>query len=182
MNKYIKEMIKEAKFDGKSTGITSKMWIMKTGKVFSTGSNWHFRWAFGNQKMLEDNFGVSFDGISPKDEEQKVRIHLIRQGMFRLNHEVRGNRVTIEGSARYFNKRVKDSIIGLVMDNPDDFAYLNIILFDERVENVVKTKSAKFFNMDEREKVDKTFDLVMERKLKTEEDLIWESYMEEKNG
>lgn len=180
MEEYLKELISEASFSGKAVGITSKMWIMKTGKVFSTGANWHYQWAFQNQKMLEDTFGISFEGINPNDDEQKVRVHLIKQGMFRLNHEARGNRVTIEGVINYFNKRVKDSIVALVMDNPDDFAFLNVTLFDNGVQNVVKQKSANFFNMGEREKVDKTMEIIQEKFFEDDNKLIWENYQNER--
>lgn len=178
MEEYLKELISEASFSGKAVGITSKMWIMKTGKVFSTGGGLHYQWAFQNKKMLEDTFGISFEGINLNDSEQKVRLHLIKQGMFRLNHEARGNRVTIEGVINYFNKRVKDSIVALVMDNPDDFALLNVTLFDDGARNVVKQKSANLFNMGEREKVDKIMEIIQEQLYKTDEELIWESYEE----
>ena len=178
MDNNVKELIKEASFDGKAIGLTSKMWIMKTGKVFSTNGQWHYLWALQNKKMLEEQFFIDFSDLTTKSDEQTVRLHLIKQGMFRLNHEARGNRVTIEGLSKYFNKRVKDSILGLVMDNADDFSYLNITLFDESVERVVKTRSASFFNMDERQKTDKTQELLIENnKYKTEEELIWESYL-----
>jgi hypothetical protein len=176
MNKKQKELISEASFNGEAIGLTSKMWIMKNGKVFSTGGNWHFQWAFQNRKMLEDKYGISFEGISEKDDEQKVRVHLIKQGMFRLNHESRGNRVTIEGVINYFNKRVKDTVVALVMDNDESISNLSIVLFDNGVETVVKRKFANFFNIFGREKVEKTIDMINEKLYKSDDDLIWENY------
>jgi hypothetical protein len=177
MNDSVKELIKEASFSGRAIGLTSKMWIMKTGKVFSTNGQWHYLWALQNKKMLEEQFFIDFANLTINSDEQTVRLHLIKQGMFRLNHEAKGNRVTIEGLSKYFNKIVKDSILGLVMDNADDFSYLNITLFDESAERVVKNRSANFFNMDERQKTDKTQEILMENyKYKTDEELIWESY------
>lgn len=178
MNKEQKELISEASFDGKAIGLTSKMWIMKNGKVFSTGGNWHFRWAFQNKKMLEERYGISFEGISEKDEEEKVRIHLIKQGMFRLNHESRGNRVTIEGVINFFNKRVKDTIVALVMDNDESISNLSIVLFDNGVETIVKRKFANFFNIFGGEKVEKTIDMINENLYKPDEELIWDSYVD----
>jgi len=166
MNKKItRELIKEANFTPKAIGVTAKMWIMPNGKVFSTGGNWHYHWALKNREMLEEKYGISFKGLSAKSEEDDVRLQLIKQGMFRLNYEGRSGNVTIEGLKKYFNRRVKDSILMMSMDNPDNFAGLRITLFDNTVSKVLKQNSASLFRYDGKEKTDKIMDLLNESSL-----------------
>jgi hypothetical protein len=154
---FNKELIEEAKFNGKSVGITSKMWILPNGRVATTGGDWHYQWALNNKENLE-KMGITFEG----KDENTIRKELIKQGMFRLNHEARSNRVTIEGVAKYYNSRIKDAILGLVMDNAWSFAYLKITLFDDAITKIVKDRGINLIGKGEKEKVDSVSDLLGE--------------------
>lgn len=147
-----------------SPNLTSKIWIMPNGKIYPTGSTWHYQWAIENQKTLEKH-GIDFSNISRKDGEQKVRIELIKQGMFRVNHVSRTNQVIVEGLKKYFRRRVKDSLLELVMDNSDSIASLQITLFDENVKRIVFDKSANFFGIiGSKEQINRANSLIYEGK------------------
>lgn len=175
LNEDYSQLISEADFSGKGHGITSKMWMTKSGRILSTGGAFHSQYAVQNKDKLKANFGVDLDGVeSPEEEEmrrnygiwdQKIRVHMIKQGMFRINHEARGNKVTIEGLEKYFNAKVKDSIVRLVEENPWDIAFISIVLMDDTAETVVKTKYANLVLPDERRKIEKIVDVLAESKV-----------------
>jgi hypothetical protein len=145
--------VNEGDFTGKSLGLTSKMWIMRSGKLYSCGGQMHYQWALSKQRELTKNHGIDLEGFTYADDEQPVRVHLIKQGMFRVNHEHRGNRVTIEGCKRFFNRRVKDTIVNLVMENSGYFGSLTINLFNQDATQVVDRKGVNLFSMSEQKKV-----------------------------
>lgn len=147
-----------------SPNLTSKMWIMSNGTVYPTKNLWHYAWALQNKKTLEKH-GIDFSNISEKDGEQKVRIELIKQGMFRVNHLARGNQLIVEGLKKYFNRRVKDSLLDLIMENSGSVANLSITLFDENVKRIVFDKSANFFGViGSKEQIDRAYSLIYENK------------------
>ena len=72
--KFFYTPINESLFTGKAQGNTSKLWIMRSGAVFSTGGYWHYQWALKESKMLKDKFGIDLSGYEYSSDEPADKI------------------------------------------------------------------------------------------------------------
>jgi hypothetical protein len=137
--------IELALFDLKCHGNTSKMWITPTGKVFNTEHSFHYQWALRHREMLKSDFDINLVGLTEASGEDAVRLQMVRQGMFRINHEGKFNRVTCEGRISGFNAQIQQTLLDLVTRFPDHFAELRIHLLDDAVESVAEIIHCNWF-------------------------------------
>jgi hypothetical protein len=137
--------IRLALFDGRSPHNTSKMWILPSGRVHNTEHNLHFRWALANRPLLAGTYGIDVAPLRDTSTEDEVRHHLIKQGLFRVNHDARRNLVTFEGLQSRFTPEIRATIAALVAAFPDCFAELRINLFDDAVTTTTQTLFRNWF-------------------------------------
>ena len=125
----------------KTDRLTSKMWILPDGVPVSL-DQWHYRWILANKTRVA-KFGL--DTTELPDDEQTVRIAALKKGFFRVNYEINNGALTVEGIDTKYNKKIKDALFMIVMNNLNRIDRINLILVNDTVEAVSKRRSVELF-------------------------------------
>lgn len=104
----------------RAPGHSTKFWITPDGRFHDTGGRYHFRWAQANAAWLKDHYGVKVAPYIDARDEDPLRIHLVCQGMVRVNHLVRTNRLRIEGMAGAFSEKVVAALQEFITRHRED--------------------------------------------------------------
>jgi len=118
-------------FHRRAPGFTTKFWLFPDGHAYDTEGKMHFRWAQGQANFLRDGYQVKLGDLELRsDDEQTVRLALIRQGMIRINHCCRQNKLTVEGCETFFTEAALAFLRRLVTANSDDIVSVSINSFN----------------------------------------------------
>lgn len=118
-------------FHRRAQANTTKFWLLSNVCCYDTNGMLHFRWAQANARFLNSQYSVGMDKAQlESDDEQAVRIHLIKQGMIRMNHCARQNQLTIEGCLGSFDKAAERFLRKVVISHPEEISSVRISLFD----------------------------------------------------
>jgi N-formylglutamate deformylase len=118
-------------FHHRAQGNTTKFWLLPDGHCYDTDGMMHFRWAQAQKTFLRKHYGVRMSLKElQSDDEQSVRVHLICEGMIRINHCRRQNTLTVEGCKNSFTESALDFIRRLVVANGDDICFVTVNIFN----------------------------------------------------
>jgi len=144
--------INEAYFtEGRVTdgGMTQKSWILPNGDIKSFGSEFHYSFLLNNPSISKKH---KIDMSSGK--ENPIRISAIKNGLFRVNYEVRSSNVVFEGLMSRLNKNIKDGIIEFVGTLRKPINNITIRLFNDDVTKILVDKTSFVGTYDNVERVD----------------------------
>jgi len=87
-------------------------------------------------------------------KENPIRISAIKNGLFRVNYEVRSSNVVFEGLMSRLNKNIKDGIIEFVGTLRKPINNITIRLFNDDVTKILVDKTSFVGTYDNVERVD----------------------------
>jgi len=135
------------KFPERSASGFKKAWILPDGTPVQLGGKWHHQWLAENKDVIGLDV-PPFEGTDTAGVREKA----LQKGFVRVNYTVRSGSMNVEARAADWPNQ-KEAIRSMVEANAPDLDNIHISLTNEAGDKVIRSESAKLFELDDADKM-----------------------------